>query len=184
MVRDFYSCLMGAPARLQSSLKLQQLNLHSLPPDLANGLEATFTDTEVKQVIMEMPSDRAPGTDGFSGLFYKVCWDIIGKDFMAVMHELHRSNFNSVGRLNSSIITLLPKKECSLQVADFKHINLIHGAANFFAKLLVVCLAPCYRLSSHKSRVRSPLGGAYMRTLNLFATLPDYSIARNPRLYL
>lgn len=142
LVRDFCSGLMGTPARLEASLKLDQLNIHCLSPDLANGLEATGTDTEAKQVIMEMLSDRALGTYGFSGLFYKVCWDVIGKDFMAVMHELHRSNFASFGRLNSSIITLLPKKECSLQVADFRPINLIHGVANFFAKVLAVHLAP------------------------------------------
>lgn len=111
------------------------------------------TENEVKQVIMDMPVDRAPGPDGFSGLFYKVCWDIISQDFMAVMLELHRNKFLSFGLLNSSIITLLPKKECSLEVADFRPINLIHGVAKIFAKVLAVRLAPL--LSALVSQVQS-----------------------------
>uniref|UniRef100_A0A8R7PLU5 Reverse transcriptase domain-containing protein n=1 Tax=Triticum urartu TaxID=4572 RepID=A0A8R7PLU5_TRIUA len=61
---------------------------------------------------------------------------------MAVMLELHRNKFLSFGLLNSSIITLLHKKECSLEVADFRPINLIHGAVKIFAKVLAVRLAP------------------------------------------
>ena len=157
LAREFYSSLMGTPAQVRSFLKLDLLDINSLPPDLASGLEGPFTENEVKQVIMDMPSDKAPGPDGFSGLFYKVCWDIISKDFMEIMFELHRSNFASFGRLNSSIITLLPKKECSLEVADFRPFNLIHGVAKIFAKVLAVCLAPL--LLALVSKVQNALIG-------------------------
>ena len=90
---------------------------------------------------MDMPSDRAPGPDGFSGLFYKVCWEVIAQDFMAVMRALYDGRFHSFNDLNSSII-LLPKKSDSLEVSKFRLINLIHGAAKIFAKVLAVRVAP------------------------------------------
>jgi hypothetical protein len=36
-----------------------------------------FSEEEVKATIMEMPSDKAPGPDGFNGKFFKVFWEII-----------------------------------------------------------------------------------------------------------
>ena len=48
----------------------------------------------------------------------------------------------SFGGLNTSILTLLPKKTNSLEIGDFRPTNLIHGAAKIFAKVLAVRLAP------------------------------------------
>ena len=58
--------------------------------DLANliqpiqGLEELsqpFSDDEIRKVLKELPPDRAPGPDGFNGLFVKHCWPIIEQDF-------------------------------------------------------------------------------------------------------
>lgn len=142
MAREYFSSLMGAPTHGRQGLRMESLNLGHLPPDLAQGLEAPFTDEEVKGVVMDMPSDRAPGPDGFTCLFFKVCWDIISSDLMAVMKDLHDGKFYSFGGLNNSILTLLPKKANSLEIGDSRPINLIHGAAKIFAKVLAVRLAP------------------------------------------
>ena len=61
---------------------------------------------------------------------------------MAVMRALYDGKFHSFSDLNSSIITLLPKKADSLEVSEFRPINLIHGAAKIFAKVLAVRVAP------------------------------------------
>jgi hypothetical protein len=48
------------------------------------GLEALsvpFTSQEIDKVIRLLPADKAPGPDGFNGLFLKVCWEIIKDDF-------------------------------------------------------------------------------------------------------
>ena len=46
------------------------------PKDLSE-LDAPFSMDEIDQVIKDIHSDRAPGPDGFNGLFLKKCWDII-----------------------------------------------------------------------------------------------------------
>jgi len=35
---------------------------------------------EIKNVVFNLNGNSAPGPDGFGGLFYHSCWDIIGTD--------------------------------------------------------------------------------------------------------
>jgi hypothetical protein len=43
-----------------------------IPRDLSM-LESPFTWEEIKHIINSMPSDKAPGPDGFTGAFFKSC---------------------------------------------------------------------------------------------------------------
>jgi hypothetical protein len=54
-----------------------------------------FSEEEVRNAINLMPSDKAPGPDGYTGAFFKKCWDIIKVDVMEVVHlfgDLHAEN--------------------------------------------------------------------------------------------
>jgi len=39
-----------------------------------------FTEEEINNIIWKMELDKAPGLDGFSIHFYRLCWDIIKAD--------------------------------------------------------------------------------------------------------
>jgi hypothetical protein len=56
-----------------------QYNLDTLIKRVEGLDELTlpFRQKEMDDVIMAMPSDRAPGPDGFNGLFLKNCWPLI-----------------------------------------------------------------------------------------------------------
>jgi hypothetical protein len=86
--------------------------------------------------------DKAPGPDGFTGRFYKVCWDTIKKDIMAALIVVHRGHISKFKLLNTAFITLLPKKVGALQVKDYRPISLIHSFAKVVAKILAIRLAP------------------------------------------
>lgn len=45
-------------------------------------LEADITADEVRAAIKELPADRAPGPDGYTGEFYKTAWSIIKDDVL------------------------------------------------------------------------------------------------------
>jgi hypothetical protein len=47
-----------------------------------------FSEKEVWETIKDMPSNRVPGPDGFTGLFYKVAWPIIKRDIMNALNAL------------------------------------------------------------------------------------------------
>lgn len=65
-----------------------------------------------------MPPDKAPGPDGFTGLFYKECWDLIKQDLIAASQQLYDLRGACFNFVNSASIVLIPKKNDVLRVAD------------------------------------------------------------------
>ena len=45
-------------------------------------LDLPFSELEIKEAIDDMPSEKAPGPDGFSIAFFQSCWDIVKDDLM------------------------------------------------------------------------------------------------------
>jgi len=117
------------------------INFH----DLAD-LDLPFSEEEVWKTILQLPLDKAPRTDGFTGRFFKSCWPIIKKDIMVPVSALWSRKFMNFGTLNSAYITLLPKKDGAEQPKDFRPISLMHS----FAKLITKLLAN--RLAAHSSK--------------------------------
>ena len=62
--------------------------------DNLNILEAPFSCKEIDEVVKQMPSDKAPGPDGFNGAFIKHCWDIICQDFYRLIADIHAGVVN------------------------------------------------------------------------------------------
>lgn len=85
-----------------TSLSYQQQDLHQL--------ETPFGVDEVKETIFSMPSDKAPGSDGFICLFFRVCWDILKNDMVASFQQLYDLHAQHFELTNSANIVLFPKK--------------------------------------------------------------------------
>jgi hypothetical protein len=101
---DFFDNLIGTAEQRSytmdfNTLGIQQHDLHDL--------DAPFTIEEVWAVVKELPLDKAPGPDGFTGRFYKVCWDIIKKDIMAALVAVHKGHISKFKLLYTTFITLL-----------------------------------------------------------------------------
>ena len=105
-------------------------------------LELPFTEDEVWRTIQQLPSDKAPGPDGYTGRFYKSCWAIIKEDIMVAISAVWSRKMVNFGTLHSAYITLLPKKEGAKQPKDFRPISLVHSFAKLITKLLDNRLAP------------------------------------------
>jgi hypothetical protein len=57
-------------------------------------LDAPFSEKEVWETIKQLPSDKAPGLDGFTG-GYKACWPIIKQDMMRVVSTVWSRRFGN-----------------------------------------------------------------------------------------
>ena len=66
-------------------------NLSSILSEVDNldGLIAPFTTEEIEGVVKHMKVDKAPGPDGFNGMFLKKCWHIVKDDFVKLCNEFH-----------------------------------------------------------------------------------------------
>lgn len=60
--------------------------------------------------IFLLDADSAPGPDGYSGRFYRSCWDIIGTDLLSAVQEF-MAGVPLPRSVASTSIVLLPKKE-------------------------------------------------------------------------
>ena len=100
-----------------------------------SALDAPFTVDEIEKVAKEFPTDRAPGPDGFNGMFLKKCWDIINQDFYTMVWDFFEGNCD-IQSINISYITLIPKIANSETMNDFRPISLVRLPLKFFTKLL------------------------------------------------
>lgn len=105
-------------------------------------LDNPITEEEVWDTIKRLPADKAPGPDGYTGKFYKSCWEIIKADIMAAIITLHQGNARGLGLLNAAYITLIPKKDDAVLAKDFRPISLVHSFAKLITKILANRLAP------------------------------------------
>lgn len=139
VIDEFYDNLLGSCVTRERTINLEELGIlaHNL-----TELDTPFSEEEVWNTIKQMPSDKAPGPDGFTGRFYKTCWPIIKEDIMAAISAVWSRKLVNFGILNSAYVTLLPKKDDAEQPKDFRPISLVHSFAKLVTKLLANPLAP------------------------------------------
>jgi hypothetical protein len=85
-------------------------------------------------IIKYMPADKAPGPDGYNGLFLKRWWHIIAPDFYNLAKDFHEGRI-SLENINSSFITLVPKTNSPESVNDYRPISLTNVCLKFITKL-------------------------------------------------
>ena len=104
-------------------------------PQIFIDLEKPFTQEEIDDVVKNLPTDKSPGPDGFNNEFLKNCWDIIKADVIELIMAFHAGNVN-LESINSSFITLVPKKEVPLSPNDFRPISLLNGVLKIITNML------------------------------------------------
>ena len=102
------------------------------------GLEALsskFTHAEIDAAVADLPIDKAPGPDGFNGLFIKICWPIIKFDFYRLCDEFWEGAVN-LQSINDAFITLIPKISSPVGPNDYRPISLLNSSFKLLTKLL------------------------------------------------
>ena len=103
---DYYISVLGANFERSRRFGLQTLGV----PQIARPeLEHLFTEEEVRSVIANLPNDKAPGPDGFTGLFYEKAWGTIKMDVMNAFNAFWSLDCRSFNHLNDAYMILLKK---------------------------------------------------------------------------
>ncbi|GJT35991.1 RNA-directed DNA polymerase, eukaryota, reverse transcriptase zinc-binding domain protein [Tanacetum coccineum] len=98
-----------------------QLIKKKLSVDAANFMVKDVGDDEIKEALFQIDNNKAPGPDGFSLLFFKKAWIIIGKVVCKSVREFF-STRKMLKVINSTLISLIPKLQTPDKVTDFRHI--------------------------------------------------------------
>ena len=118
------------------------------------GLEVLtkpFTIEEMDLVVKHMPIDKAPGPDGFNGLFFKKCWHIIKHEFYALAQYFYDGKA-SLENINESFITLIPKKLSPAVVGDYRPISLTGMGIKFLSKMVANRFQELIMMCIHKNQ--------------------------------
>src|SRR3954468_24975800 len=135
---------MGIARGIQMKFNLENLLVEV---DDLHSLTVPFDKREIDGTVKKMPIDKAPGPDGFNGMFLKKCWAIVCEDFYKLAQEFYDGTAKLEG-LHGSFITLVPKKANPEAISDFRPISLTSVgiklltkmAANRFKKQITRCI--------------------------------------------
>jgi hypothetical protein len=104
--------------------------------DILQALEAPFSDSEIDDIIKNLPNDKSHGPDGFNNEFIKSYWHIIGPDIKDLIKDFYSEKI-SLESINSSFITLVPKVDTPSSPSDVRPISLLKSSL----KILTIFLA-------------------------------------------
>jgi hypothetical protein len=105
------------------------------------NLICPFSMEEIKNVIMNMKENSAPGPNGFSVSFFKNCWETIKGNLKNMFQDFWEEKLD-IKRLNYGVITLVPKLKEANTVKQYRPICLLNVDYKCFTKLLTNRLVP------------------------------------------
>ncbi|GKV01451.1 hypothetical protein SLEP1_g14002 [Rubroshorea leprosula] len=98
-------------------------------------LERPFPIEEIEEGLRSFDGSKAPGPDGYNFNFIKFAWNTLKDDFVNFLREFHQYG-RLVKGLNSSFLTLIPKKLNPVQFKEYRPICLISCLYKLLAKVL------------------------------------------------
>lgn len=115
-----------------------------------------FSKDEIINAIWKMEPDKAPGLDGFSIHFYRICWDII-KANMFRMIKGFLQNAKVGGSTNSTFTMLIPKEANPVAFDRFRPNLLCNASYKILFKLLA------NRIKLLVEKIISPNQGSFVK---------------------
>jgi hypothetical protein len=105
------------------------------------SLEEEFQEEEVLAILQDIAGDKAPGPDGFIGVFLKRSWPVIKGDLIEAFNFFYLRHDQHFKQLNTAHLVLIPKKSDARRVGDYRPISLTHCIAKLISKCLANRLA-------------------------------------------
>eukprot|EP00253_Pinus_taeda_P005327 PITA_05327 len=138
-----------------------ETDLLSVIPSLVNEednalLTSPATEEEITNIVWSMDPDKAPGPDGFSIHFYRICWEIIKFDlFRMIRGVLKKARMG--GGTKSTFLALIPKETNPRSFDRYRPISLCNSSYKIVAKLLANRIKPLLQ------KLISPAQGGFVK---------------------
>lgn len=106
---EYYKHLFGPnlPCWLKLNGNFWPQDLQLLEADRASLIKS-FNQEEIKEVVMGLKENSAPGPNGFGATFFQEFWPMIKDDLEAMFRDMEEGKLD-LKRLNYGVITLVTK---------------------------------------------------------------------------
>lgn len=92
-------------------------------------------DLEIKQVVHELGGVKAPGPDGYHGVFYQQSWEVVQQAVIGMVQDFFAHRI-SMRELNQTNLVLLPKVDVPESVGHFRPISLCNFSYKVISKII------------------------------------------------
>lgn len=164
VIFQFLDNMLGTAKPRSMALNYQELGIPCM--DLT-PTATVFSEQEAWKVIQQLPSEKAPGPDGFTGLFYKIAWPMIKGSIMRAFNALDVMDRRDFNLVNEAYIVLLPKTK-EAKSASFK------ASVNSMPKPFPCASDRTYPNWSHPTKVPLLREGKFMIILDLCSGRRSY----------
>ncbi|CAL1382524.1 unnamed protein product [Linum trigynum] len=113
---------------------------HSVTPQMNAQLTAEVLPSEVRSTVFAMGSKQAPGSDGFTGKFFKAFWDIVGTLVVEAVISFFTSS-RMLRSFNHTWLTLIPKVDSVETIRQLRPISLCQFVYKVITKIMAERLA-------------------------------------------
>jgi hypothetical protein len=112
-----------------------------LDEDESRDLYKPVTILELKSILTVFKKEKSPGPDGWSVEFFLHFFDLVSEDLLALVED-SRTNGRIAGNLNSTFITLIPKKNKPHNFGDYRPISLCNLVYKIISKVIANRIKP------------------------------------------
>lgn len=135
LIIRFYQDLLAAPSA-QFANNTSKFFPTTIFDDVVLGLKDDVLDDEIQTSLFSISNNKAPGLDGFTSLFFKRSWDIVGIGFKVdVRYFIDHCILPRY--VNATRIFLMLKVETTYNMNDFKTIYCYKVLYKCISKIIV-----------------------------------------------
>ena len=103
--------------------------------NMKEDISGPITKEEIQAALFSISDGKASGPDGFSALFFKAGWSVVGEDFVAAVQDFF--NTNSMPKcVNATTLALIPKVENPSTLDEYRPISCCNVIYKSISKVL------------------------------------------------